>query len=189
MLRPTSEPFEPVSIDYDTEAAVALVNLSRANPQKQGEAALSDARKQNRLSRPLTDPRALLLGLTLLLPAWYTGIFGLKLTVGFMVVCLALWLSILCIDQQEWVIPGGLAIRSGRAWWRKSRIELFTAKNAAVFVDLRIQFGCASNPKQFRRFRSLQRCGQEALVAGWINTARTPTLDEVRSLLDPDDAA
>lgn len=181
-----SIPFEPVPVGFDTDEGLALVSLCRS----EGEQISSTSSNKRAILKVRRQPSWMLRLVIILGTVTWLGWTSFRL-VGpiWAVLCVMVAIApagiLMFRKRQLWIVPGGLALREVALWRKTPRIRLFARTKASMFADLRGRPGCVADAYVAAPIRATQRCAL-AVVAGWISTARTPTLEEVRTLLDPE---
>lgn len=93
------------------------------------------------------------------------------------------------VEQRMWLVPGGVVCCGHAAWRRKPRLRVMWAGVSSLIVDLRDGRAVAAVD---RRVVILPCAGRVraalALLAAWRSTARRPTMEELRTLFDPENA-
>jgi len=84
-----------------------------------------------------------------------------------------------------WIVPGGIVRLRHATWCRAAEVSLLTPENASLLVHRGRQCDLIKGSDIVRIFFP-EYLGPWCTLFAWISTARTPTLEEVRSLLDPE---
>ena len=77
-----------------------------------------------------------------------------------------------------------LVSREFRLWHSRLGVRLFTPQDAALFVDMRDDFGLVTDGRRVFRFA----CADEAswaTVSAWLSRVRSPSVEEVLAFIGP----
>jgi len=200
MPRGSEVPFEPVAITQKTAGAYGLVGLSLGSAGRPGDAGAHE--KAVRQSGPFFPPLSkTYLFFAIILPV---ALFTLRRDIGWLpfvtyLAGLVLWATFPRNSRGRrslwqrlltgwWIVPGGLVFREGGLAKPAQVIGLLTANDSSMLVDARCGKVIVHRGNQtFPILADPFFCW--AILAGWISTARTPTMAEIESLLHPDKAA
>lgn len=178
-------PFEPVGV-ADKDALTSLVELQYDRlDQADSNGVLPEARTmiQSHASPPSTLALVGIAALIVVAASFIGGTTGPVLLTVFLLEVVII-VMILCRRGRWWIVPGGLVCRRGPLGSQKT-VELLTHENASLIVPNRSGSVTVLKDSDILKF-SASSLASWCILAGWISTARTPTLKEVRTLLDPE---
>ena len=115
---------------------------------------------------------------------WTAAAWGCGIVLGVLAIAA---FSSLVVGRRYFLVPGGLVRLENGLLFRKPRLELFTPRNASMLLYPDGGVFIASQGKvQFLE------CSEEmsfCLMLAWLNEARPPTMQELRTLLVGESAA
>ena len=185
--------FEPIDIAHDAQGltAVFTMNLEQQgliappHPSEAHERHTPKAREHLRsISGFLRRRWGMVLWCLLLLLLYPRNwIYVVAFPVACFIVGLIIaWLMLLFREQTWWLVPGGLICREFRFWRRGVEIKRFTPADTPMFINARKGWGFVLDQGRPIKFPCPQTTSW-VIAAGWISTARTPSLNEVRAFL------
>lgn len=184
--QPTALHFEPIALHSDIDEAVRLCHASfdgaEQPPDVESEAPAKFTWRDLKAAAGALLPLACLAGAV----GWALWLAIARHQFSWMLIVLgpvvAVFLLKLLAERQWWIVPGGLAFREDYIWRRTLNIQLLTAPQSTICIDLCNDRILVAHGVRTLSIRSADlMC--HAVLAGWISQARTPTEAEIRSLL------
>lgn len=91
------------------------------------------------------------------------------------------------VTRHRFLVPGGIAFREDAFWRRGQLVTLVTPDETPLIIrDADCRF--IVSEKDRAREEPCGSLGPNILLAGWLSTARTPTLDEVKTFLGAEES-
>lgn len=84
--------------------------------------------------------------------------------------------------HHRFLVPGGIVFRTDAAWRRGQEVSLVTPADSPLYIDFRDGTVMVLDRSKVRSF-TCDESTRWLLLAGWQSTARTPTLEEVKTFL------
>lgn len=198
LTRPNASnvPFEPAGVVFRGDELNALASLHLGDEKEPGDATALE-RELHDAHKLINVPEApfWITGIVIMLcvvgwaPRWYRWAagFGVLLLIRAISVFFGLPYPFMDENTRWWIVPGGLCYHKRGLWKRTRELGLIARRESPLVIDYRRGTAYVQRDGQPRTITNgPMACW--AILAGWMSTARTPTLEEVRSLLDPDDA-
>lgn len=184
--------FEPVDIQRDHQRMAALLQGAERTESEahQLDRQLASARRRWKLT---------LLGLGVCMPVMLGGLCVSILQLAFaqssrevraalfgIIVFGLLGLFVVLQRRRTLVVPGGIARTSELHFIRKPHLSYETCDEASLVVDVRRRAAFACRQGGVCRYENIHGLKRDFLIAAWQSTARTPSLEEVKTFLGAD---
>jgi len=188
-VRRSQSVFEPIPWG-DERMLWLLTELAEPNPETEpepteAEPPVSWRSRASGLVPLLIHLFLVVIGIRALIKALMTGQTAWIWVCGIVLVLLAFTaVHYLIIGRQYFLVPGGLVQLETGLLYRTPRLELFTPRNSALMLYAEGGAFVASQGKV--RFLESDALMAQCLLLAWLNEARTPTMDELRTLLAPE---
>jgi hypothetical protein len=189
---PNAVSFEPVDIVHDADQ---LSWLMRMNLEQQGLTIPPSEPPADEDPRPtvrkalsafrvfLRRWESLIWWPLLLIWFWKAGWTMKIITLAFVIPGVFVhWILPLFRERRWWLVPGGLICCEFRFWRKDLTVKIFIPAETPLLLEAKTGQGFLLDHGRVLKFRCTPTTSW-VIASGWISTARTPSLDEVRAFL------
>lgn len=185
-------PFEMIDLTAESEEADGIAEAMQTGdldelPSQKLEAAHAPSRAARIVGLLMTGVWVLLWGSRLVRSILRQSSNDLVFFAAIATIIALPFVGRLFYTRNRFLVPGGIVFRTDAAWRSGQEVSLVTPASSPLFIDFRDGTVMVLDRCKVRSF-TCDESTRWLLLAGWQSTARTPTLEEVKTFLGAEDA-